>query len=172
MGYFICWIEIVELSWNLKNFNYAMISLISSLHVKNEFTIKSLTVGIPILRPPIKYLTPLFRRNNFCFVSDFNSKSPVDNTPVHIINVDIQDNQEEATIGAFFICDLVNLVWMVQIQFFSIFQDLHESAKNCINFTRIFLIRKLCHLFLIWWIRKSNVFFFPEVPSLFEWNNI
>lgn len=29
---------------------------------------------------------------------------------MHIINVDIQDNQEEATIGAFFIWELVQLV--------------------------------------------------------------
>lgn len=44
------------------------------------------------------------------FFADFNSKTPTDNTPVHIINVDIQDNQEEATIGAFFIWELVQLV--------------------------------------------------------------
>jgi RNA polymerase II subunit A C-terminal domain phosphatase SSU72 len=31
-------------------------------------------------------------------------------TPVHVINIDIQDNHEEATIGAFMICDLVALV--------------------------------------------------------------
>lgn len=29
---------------------------------------------------------------------------------VHILNLDIQDNQDEATIGAFIICDLVALV--------------------------------------------------------------
>lgn len=28
--------------------------------------------------------------------------------PVHVINIDIQDNHEEATIGAFIICDLVS----------------------------------------------------------------
>lgn len=48
--------------------------------------------------------------NVYVPVADFNSKSPLDNTPVHIVNVDIQDNQEEATIGAFFICELVQLV--------------------------------------------------------------
>ncbi|KAF0311958.1 RNA polymerase II subunit A C-terminal domain phosphatase SSU72 [Amphibalanus amphitrite] len=36
----------------------------------------------------------------------FESREPVDNTPVHVINIDIQDNHEEATIGAFLICDL------------------------------------------------------------------
>lgn len=32
------------------------------------------------------------------------------NKPVHVINIDIQDNHEEATIGAFLICELVTLV--------------------------------------------------------------
>nr|CAG4650506.1 EOG090X0E4R [Sida crystallina] len=31
-------------------------------------------------------------------------------TPVHVINIDIQDNHEEATIGAFLICELVALL--------------------------------------------------------------
>jgi len=30
--------------------------------------------------------------------------------PSHVINIDIQDNHEEATIGAFMICDLCELV--------------------------------------------------------------
>ncbi|XP_057318119.1 RNA polymerase II subunit A C-terminal domain phosphatase SSU72 [Microplitis mediator] len=30
-----------------------------------------------------------------------------DNQPVHLINVDIQDNHEEATVGSFLICELV-----------------------------------------------------------------
>lgn len=38
------------------------------------------------------------------------SKPPVDNRPVHIINIDIQDNHEEATMGAFLICDMVQMV--------------------------------------------------------------
>lgn len=38
------------------------------------------------------------------------SKPPADNRPVHIINIDIQDNHEEATMGAFLICDLVAMV--------------------------------------------------------------
>lgn len=38
------------------------------------------------------------------------SNPPVDNQPVHIINIDIQDNHEEATMGAFHICDMVSMV--------------------------------------------------------------
>ncbi|XP_008557036.1 RNA polymerase II subunit A C-terminal domain phosphatase SSU72 [Microplitis demolitor] len=35
------------------------------------------------------------------------ARTPVDNLPVHLINVDIQDNHEEATVGSFLICELV-----------------------------------------------------------------
>ncbi|MCL4147638.1 UNVERIFIED_CONTAM: hypothetical protein GTU68_021444 [Idotea baltica] len=38
------------------------------------------------------------------------SRIPEDNTIVHVINIDIQDNHEEATIGAFMICELATLV--------------------------------------------------------------
>lgn len=34
------------------------------------------------------------------------SREPVDNSTVHVINIDIQDNHEEATIGAFLISDM------------------------------------------------------------------
>lgn len=45
------------------------------------------------------------------------SKPPTDNKPVHIINIDIQDNHEEATMGAFSICDLVAMVTINDILF-------------------------------------------------------
>lgn len=38
------------------------------------------------------------------------SREPVYNQPVHVINMDIQDNHEEATLGAFLICDMVSMV--------------------------------------------------------------
>jgi hypothetical protein len=41
---------------------------------------------------------------------DLDSKIPEDNISVHVINIDIQDNHEEATIGAFLICELANMV--------------------------------------------------------------
>lgn len=44
---------------------------------------------------------------------DFETIQSFGNKPVHIINIDIQDNHEEATIGAFLICELVTLVRQV-----------------------------------------------------------
>lgn len=41
-------------------------------------------------------------------VEYMESKSPEYNQPCHIINLDIQDNHEEATIGAFLLCDLLS----------------------------------------------------------------
>lgn len=38
------------------------------------------------------------------------SKSPTENSIVHVINIDIQDNLEEATIGAFLISDMCLMV--------------------------------------------------------------
>lgn len=43
-------------------------------------------------------------------VDYMESKSPEYNQPVHVVNMDIQDNHEEATIGAFLLCDLVTAV--------------------------------------------------------------
>lgn len=39
------------------------------------------------------------------------SKGPVYNQAVHVINIDIPDNHEEATLGAFIICDMMAVVW-------------------------------------------------------------
>jgi len=39
-------------------------------------------------------------------VEELANRSPTDTSVVHIINLDIQDNHEEATIGAFHFCDL------------------------------------------------------------------
>lgn len=44
------------------------------------------------------------------FCLDFENRSPEDSASVHIINFDIQDNHEEATIGAFHICEFMSLV--------------------------------------------------------------
>ena len=38
------------------------------------------------------------------------SRVQQDNLPAHLINIDIQDNHEEATMGSFLICELVSVV--------------------------------------------------------------
>lgn len=39
-----------------------------------------------------------------------DSIDAVDNRPVHVFNVDIEDNHEEALMGAFLIADMINMV--------------------------------------------------------------
>ncbi|XP_011211801.2 PREDICTED: RNA polymerase II subunit A C-terminal domain phosphatase SSU72 [Bactrocera latifrons] len=38
------------------------------------------------------------------------SCDPIDNRPVHVFNVDIEDNHEEALMGAFLITDMINMM--------------------------------------------------------------
>lgn len=48
--------------------------------------------------------------SHLCCSSDLNSREQETLQPVHVINVDIQDNHEEATLGAFLICELCQCV--------------------------------------------------------------
>ena len=43
-------------------------------------------------------------------IADIDSKERENAESVHVVNIDIQDNHEEAVIGAFMICDLCALV--------------------------------------------------------------
>ena len=45
--------------------------------------------------------------------------------PVHVINIDIIDNHEDATLGAFLLCDLMTLVMFIQMCFHFKFQNKH-----------------------------------------------
>ena len=45
------------------------------------------------------------------------NREPVDNSIVHVINIDIQDNLEEATIGAFLISDMCLMVYIFSAMF-------------------------------------------------------
>ena len=40
----------------------------------------------------------------------FNSRDSVSETPVHVINMNVVDNPEDATIGAFLLCELAQLL--------------------------------------------------------------
>jgi hypothetical protein len=44
------------------------------------------------------------------YIADLETREKKDPETTHIINIDIQDNPEEATIGAFMICDLCCMV--------------------------------------------------------------
>ena len=65
----------------------------------------------------------------FCIL-DLECRIPEMNAPVHVINIDIQDNHEEATIGAFLITELAMLVSFV--------------ATNWIAFYQTFYINQFC----------------------------
>ncbi|ESO08240.1 hypothetical protein HELRODRAFT_75246 [Helobdella robusta] len=43
-------------------------------------------------------------------LEDIENREKLDISPVHIINIDIQDNHEEATVGAIMICELCTLL--------------------------------------------------------------
>ncbi|CAL1277882.1 unnamed protein product [Larinioides sclopetarius] len=43
-------------------------------------------------------------------VEELASRSPKEISPVHIINIDVQDNHEEATIGAFLVCEMATMM--------------------------------------------------------------
>lgn len=54
--------------------------------------------------------------------------------PAHIINIDIQDNHEEATIGAFLIGDLVTMVscgWSQNFKNCGFLIIDYQNFKNC-----------------------------------------
>ncbi|KAJ8889952.1 hypothetical protein PR048_009457 [Dryococelus australis] len=43
-------------------------------------------------------------------IEALENRAPTDSTAVHVINIDIQDNHEEATIGAFLVCEMVTML--------------------------------------------------------------
>ena len=55
------------------------------------------------------------------FQSDLESRGAQSYSPVHVINLDIQDNHEEATLGAFLICEMCQTV-----------STLYSYALNCL----------------------------------------
>ena len=47
---------------------------------------------------------------DFLIILELEKRDSEEMAQTHVINIDIQDNHEEATIGAFMICDLVTMV--------------------------------------------------------------
>ena len=45
-------------------------------------------------------------------IEDLENRQKESNQPVHVINIDFADNHEDATLGAFLIVDLAQLVWI------------------------------------------------------------
>ncbi|RZF45365.1 hypothetical protein LSTR_LSTR002808 [Laodelphax striatellus] len=64
-------------------------------------------------------------------VEYFENRSTTDNASVHVINVDIQDNHEEATLGAFLICELVTLMSKSDDLDNDIDELLHDHESKC-----------------------------------------
>lgn len=91
------------------------------------------------------------------------SKTPTYNLPVHVINIDIQDNHEEATVGAFAICDLITMVSDPDSVGCAIVRNKRKRCRfelflrdNCDH--RIILYRKTASI---------NVSFFCTHPGVF-----
>lgn len=72
---------------------------------------------------------------------DFETREKEDMQPAHIINIDIQDNHEEATIGAFLISDLATMVGYKDFSWF--FQ---KFILIVINFYCLKHLQSLCLL--------------------------
>uniref|UniRef100_A0AAY5EJP3 RNA polymerase II subunit A C-terminal domain phosphatase SSU72 n=1 Tax=Electrophorus electricus TaxID=8005 RepID=A0AAY5EJP3_ELEEL len=60
-------------------------------------------------------------------LEELNSREQETYQPVHVINVDIQDNHEEATLGAFLICELCQCV--------SALSRMHTQSRVCPSIT-------------------------------------
>uniref|UniRef100_A0A1L8DGL7 RNA polymerase II subunit A C-terminal domain phosphatase SSU72 n=1 Tax=Nyssomyia neivai TaxID=330878 RepID=A0A1L8DGL7_9DIPT len=70
------------------------------------------------------------------------SKMPIYNQPVHVINIDIQDNHEDATIGAFLVCDMITQ--MTQSE------DLDNEVDEILHDFETKVCRKLLHCVLFY----------------------
>jgi RNA polymerase II subunit A C-terminal domain phosphatase SSU72 len=64
-------------------------------------------------------------------VEFMDSKTPTDNSIVHVINIDIQDNLEEATIGAFLISDMCLMLAKAEDLDNDIEEVLHNFEEKC-----------------------------------------
>ncbi len=68
---------------------------------------------------------------SFQAVDFFEQSCGQSGQPAHVINMDIQDNHEEATIGAFLLCELVQLLAESPDMDDEIDDLLQEFEKRC-----------------------------------------
>lgn len=64
-------------------------------------------------------------------IEAMESKTPVEYAPVHVINIDIQDNHEEATLGAFLVCELMTKMSQSDDLDNDIDELLHDFEAKC-----------------------------------------
>lgn len=88
------------------------------------------------------------------------SRDPIYNKPVHVFNVDIEDNHEEALMGAFLITDMINMVMIILmitiiimiklVKITDFFSGLYLSINLFQSFLCFFFIhlKKNIHIFL------------------------
>ena len=92
------------------------------------------------------------------FILGLEGKIPEENVPVHVINIDIQDNHEEATIGAFLICELGALLTQTEDLDNDIDELLHDFETKC--------SRNVLHCVQFYWdknyIEKYSILYFSN----------
>jgi len=74
-------------------------------------------------------------------LEDFENREKNDEQAVHLINIDIQDNHEEATIGAFMICELVTMLFSsddLDNEVDEILQDFEQKVDRTVLHTAQF----------------------------------
>ena len=72
--------------------------------------------------------TQLKASRDYYFVptADFQSRAVSSSTPAHVLNIEIKDNHEDATLGAFLIYELCQMVWV--FVFTQIINELPQSV--------------------------------------------
>lgn len=88
------------------------------------------------------------RKKKLIVFVDFETREKEDMQPAHIINIDIQDNHEEATIGAFLISDLATMVGFYKdfSWFFICVLHFQKFILIVINFYCLKHLQSLCLL--------------------------
>uniref|UniRef100_A0A8C3QSR1 RNA polymerase II subunit A C-terminal domain phosphatase SSU72 n=2 Tax=Passeriformes TaxID=9126 RepID=A0A8C3QSR1_9PASS len=102
-------------------------------------------------------------------VEDLNSREQETCQPVHVINVDIQDNHEEATLGAFLICELCQCVSEEENQ-----QSWGCLAPSCLLRGWAWLDAPEAPAFLeLLAVKSTSRWEFPRFPARFRscWSN-